>query len=302
MSVPRLSDYRDLARRRPPAEPPPVVSLITIALNARPTLARTIESVQAQTFPRIEHVVIDGGSSDGTPDLLQARLRAQDTWISEPDAGISDAFNKGIALARGRYVQFINADDWLAPTHVADAVAGLEASGADFVFGDLIFYRDGRPEFRFRGDPDYRRSISHHMPALNHPTVLARREAFERIGLFDLGYRCAMDYDWFLRLHRAGGRGVHLPQLVGNMNHDGVSNLDYTRTYREVEAISVRHGRNAQIAWLARIGRTAKTRMARRLQGSARPLYQAIRRRINRSYTPLLPSAATASAPPDQDR
>jgi len=288
MPAPTLEDYPSLsqrggglvrARRK--------VSLITVALNARATLARTIESVQAQTFEDIEHVVIDGGSSDGTRDLLRTALRPQDVWISEPDRGISDAFNKGVALANGAYLQFINADDWLSPEQVAAAVAGLEASGADFVFGDLIFYRNGRPEFRFRGDPDYRRSIRCRMPTLNHPTVLARREAFERIGLFDLRYRCAMDYDWFLRLHLAGGRGVYLSELVGHMNHDGISNLDYARTYREVEAIAVAYGRHPRRARLERLGRLAKTGIARRLQETAQPLYRLIRRRINRSYAPL---------------
>jgi glycosyltransferase involved in cell wall biosynthesis len=274
------------------------VTLITVTLNAARTLARTIESVQAQTFADIEHVVVDGGSRDGTCDLLRSMLRPQDTWISEPDDGISDAFNKGLALAAGDYLQFINADDWLSTDQVAAAVAGLETSGADFVFGDLIFYHDGRPAFRFSGDAQYDRSIRRRMPALNHPTVLTRRTAFERVGMFDPAYRCAMDYDWFLRLHLAGGRGVYLPGLVGHMTHDGVSNIDYARTFREVEAIAVKHGRNAQLARLERICRLVKTATARQLRGPAQPLYRMIRRHINRSYVPIDASATDAPRAP----
>ena len=125
------------------------------------------------------------------------------------------------------------------------------------------------------------------MPALNHATALVRRDAFERVGLFDLRYRCAMDYDWFLRLHLAGGRGVYLPDLVGHMNHDGISNTAYLRTFREVEAIAVAHGRNRHVARLERLTRALKTSIGRQLRGPARPLYRLIRSHINRSYSPL---------------
>ena len=128
--------------------PAPKVSLVTVTLNARATLARTIESVQRQTFPDLEHVVVDGASSDGTRDLLAEALRPQDFWISEPDRGISDALNKGVALARGAYVQFIHADDWLSPDQVERAVETLERSGADFVYGDLVFYERDRAGLR----------------------------------------------------------------------------------------------------------------------------------------------------------
>lgn len=293
VAAPTLTDYLGVHRRRfgagglVLADPRrPKVTLVTVAFNARPTLGRTIASVQGQTFPDIEHVVVDGGSTDGTTDLLRERLRSCDHWISEADRGISDAFNKGAALAAGDYIQFINADDWLSPEQVAVAVRGLEETGADFVFGDLIFYQDGRPSFLYLGDRDYGTVIRRRMPALNHPTVLARRTAFERIGLFDLRYRCAMDYDWFLRLHLAGGRGIHLPGLIGHMTHDGVSNIRYIRTIREVEAIAVAYGRHPAVARAEALARIAKTAVSQPVKQVAAPLYPLIRSRINRSYVP----------------
>jgi GT2 family glycosyltransferase len=261
--------------------------LITVALNARRTLERTIDSIQSQTFTDLEHIVVDGGSDDGTVELLRARLRPRDYWVSEPDRGISDAFNKGVALASGVLVQFVNCDDWLSPDQVAIAVRGVDATGADFVFGDVIFYREDRADFRYVGDPNYPKAIRRRMPTLNHATVLARRDAFERVGLFDLGYRCAMDYDWVLRLHLAGGRGVYLPELVGHMNHDGVSNAAYLRTVREVETIAVAHGRNRHLARLETVARALKTSLGRQLKGPARPLYRLVRSHINPSYSPL---------------
>jgi hypothetical protein len=98
-----------------------------------------------------------------------------------------------------------------------------------------------------------------------------------------------MEYDWFLRLHLAGGRGVHLPGLIGHMTHDGVSNTDYVRTIREVEAIAVAHGRNPAIARMEAAFRIAKTAVSRPLKGCAAPLYRFARSNINRSYVPMHP-------------
>jgi GT2 family glycosyltransferase len=302
VAAPRLDDYRAVTERRfasgvaaSGSTRRPRVTLITVALNACRTLERTIASIQAQTFADLEHVVVDGGSDDGTIELLRSTLRPQDYWISEPDLGISDGFNKGVALAAGDLIQFVNADDWLSPDQVEIASRGLDSTGADFVFGDVIFYRKGQPDFRYLGEPNYAKAIRRRMPALNHATALVRRAAFERIGLFDLRYRCAMDYDWFLRLHLAGGRGVYLPDLVGHMNHDGVSNAAYLRTSREVEAIAVAHGRNRHLARLESAARMLKTSVGRQFKGPARPLYRLIRSQINRSYRTL--SAGEGKAP-----
>lgn len=293
-TAPTLKDYRHLERRCDGAGPAdaPLVSVVTICRDAARTIARTIDSVQAQAFPSLEHVIVDGGSTDGTTEIVRARLRPQDHLLREPDRGISDALNKGVALARGRYIQFAHADDWLSPDQIKLAVAALEPSEADFVFGDLIFYENGAPSFRYRGDPDYARSLHRRMPALNHPTVLARRRSFERIGLFSLSYRCAMEYDWFLRLHRAGGRGMHVTGLCGHMNHDGVSNLRWWRTMAEVAAIAQAHGRNRQLAQLERAFRLAKVASGRAVKSCAQPVYRLVRNAINPAFSAIAPSSA----------
>ena len=288
--APTLDDYRDHARRRSTASAPPPApkaSIVTVTLNARATLTRTIESVQRQTFQDLEHVIVDGASNDGTRDLLAEALRPGDFWISEPDRGISDALNKGVALARGAYVQFIHADDWLSPDQLERAVETLERSRADFVYGDLVFYEQGRPVFSYAGDPHYRRVIARRMPALNHPTVLARMDCFDRIGLFDLRYTCAMDYDWFLRLHLAGGGGVYDARIRAHMNHDGISNRQFHRTIRELRAIAVAHGRNPWLADLEAAFQHAKMAAGRWTKARARPFYDLVRRGINPSFRPL---------------
>jgi glycosyltransferase involved in cell wall biosynthesis len=292
MTAPILAHYAALTRRRdrkqPAASlPAPEVSIVTVTLNCAATVERTIRSVHAQTFRSIEHVFVDGGSTDGTLAIIRTFIRPQDICVSEKDGGISDAFNKGIALARGRYVQILNGDDWLSPDQVERAVTAIGETGADFVFGDLIFYSEGRPAFRYLGDPNYARAIHRRMPAINHPTVLARRACFERIGLFDPAYRNAMDYDWFLRLHRAGGRGAHCPGILGHMTHAGVSNRQFERTIEEVRMIAVAHGRSPVAARLEARVQRLKTAASLPVKRHARPLYRFVRRIINPSFRPM---------------
>lgn len=289
-AIPTVADYDALASRRPadPASAVPTVSVVTVTLNAGCHYQRMVDSLHGQSFQDFEHIVVDGGSTDGTVEQARSRMRAErDFCISEPDRGISDAFNKGVALSRGTYVQFLNADDWMSADQLAQAVAALERTGADFVFGDLIFYVDGRPAYRYRGDPDYVRMLRKRMPSINHPTVLARRTAFERAGLFDLSLRCAMEYDWFLRLHDIGGWGIHEPRIVGHMTQEGVSNRRFRRTIDEVRRIAVRHGRNPVLASVEAGSRLAKTSLGNWVRSHAKPLYSATRRAINPSYHPF---------------
>jgi glycosyltransferase len=289
MLSPSLRDYTDIenrviGRNRQVA---PTVTLVTVCLNAVGSIGRTISSVRRQDYDDYEHIIVDGASTDGTNDLARTLIRPQDLLLSEPDRGISDAMNKGIALARGRFIQFIHADDWMSRGQLRASVAAIEATGADYVFGDLLFFRGDVPEFLYRGTADYGRAIHRRCPALNHPTVLARRAAFERIGLFSLQYCCAMDYDWFLRLHRRGGRGIYAPAILGCMNHDGVSNKAFWRTMLEVRDIAINDGRSLTRANLECGFRIAKTTFGRAVRATARPVYNAVRRQTNQSFQPL---------------
>lgn len=286
MAAPTLAEYDTYATKRSQGEAP-IVSIVTILLNAAATLERTIASVQRQTFAAVEHILVDGGSTDASLDIIRRMARRQDYWISEKDTGISDAFNKGVALSRGRYVLILNADDWLSPDQIQRSVAALQKTGADFVFGDLIFYEGDGPIFRCVGNPDYARVVRRRWPAVGHPTMLATRNCFERIGLFDPAYRNAMDYDWLLRLHCAGGRGVYDPKILGHMTHDGVSNRQFRRTIEEVRRIVVAQGRDPVLAAMEAGFRRVKTDLAQPIKRHGRPLYQLVRRTINSSYRPV---------------
>jgi GT2 family glycosyltransferase len=287
MSAPTLAEYDSYANRRGEQEARPVVSVVTIALNAAQSLERTIASVQAQSFMSLEHILVDGGSTDDSVNIIRGMARPQDYWMSEKDRGISDAFNKGIALARGRFVLILNADDWLSPDQIERSVEALERSEADFVFGDSIFYEGDKPLFRYAGDPGYAKVIHRRWPAIGHPTLLATRGCYERIGLFDPVYRNAMDYDWLLRLHCAGAGGVYCPAIVGHMTHDGVSNLQFGRTIEEVRRIVISHGRSPVVATMEAGFRRLKTGIAQPVKRRGKPFYQFVRRTINPSYRPV---------------
>jgi glycosyltransferase involved in cell wall biosynthesis len=234
----------DNSQRASPGRPEsPLLSVVTIVRNGEKTLARAIASVRRQDIPGLEYIVIDGGSTDGTIDIIRANADIISFWVSEPDRGISDGFNKGISRARGKYVQLLNADDWLSPGQLAFGLETLETTGADFVFGDLLYHdQDEGSLYCVSGDPDYAESIARIMPPLNHPTVIVRRAVYERHGLFDIGLRFAMDYEFLLRIHRAGCRGVYDPRMQGHMGLEGVSDSNASAALRESRDIAIRHG------------------------------------------------------------
>lgn len=281
LPVKNLSDYPG----RPDLTPRPLVSVITTVRNGAGGLERTIDSVVQQNVPGLEYIVVDGGSTDGTIDIIRRRENDITYWQSEPDGGISDGFNKGLALAQGQYITLIHADDWFSPGQLAHGIATLERTGADFVFGDLIYFRDGEPAFRRRGDGGYRERIDHVMPALNHPTVIVRRSAYERHALFNTDYKLAMDYELLLRFHKAGLFGVYDPLLVGNMSLDGASDMSSRKALAEVRSAAVAHGYPATKAWILYGFRLMKDRL-RRMSEKALPKtwHETLRGRVNSNY------------------
>ena len=227
----------------------PLVTIITVVRNCKASLEKTIRSVLAQSYTPIEYIIIDGGSTDGTVDIIRRYENKIASWVSEPDRGISDAFNKGILAATGEFIAILNADDWLSEDQIEHGVNALRASAADYVFGDLLLHdAGGRVLYRIKGDPDYTRIIRSKMPEVNHPTVLARRSIYERAGLFDLRYRFAMDYEWVLRVHAQGGTGLYVPAIAGHMGLGGASDASFRKAVKEVRDIAVRYGRNRMMA------------------------------------------------------
>ena len=222
----------------------PLVSIITPSLNSGAVIEATMGSVFRQQYPRIEYIVIDGGSRDNTRDIILQQAEKIVCWVSEPDNGISDAFNKGIRASSGEIVGIINAGDRYTDGAVASAVTVLsENPDCDFVYGDIIYTdREGTPKFLMKAGNDYGDKIRYTMPALPHPTVFMRKSVYETCGLFDTDYRIAMDYEFLLRITLAGKRGRSVGAALAYMSLGGVSYAGFYGSYREVCRASIMYG------------------------------------------------------------
>lgn len=180
---------------------PPEISIITPCFNAARHLRDAIESVRRQEGVRIEHIVVDAGSRDGTVEIL--RQFPQVRWISEPDQGQSDAFNKGLAMARGPLIGWLNADDAYEPGALAAVVRFFREHPQAFLVNGHLLRVDleGRP-LQFlpaRSSRFWLRHFWFRWYWLNHPSTFYRRELFDEIGPIDVELHYAMDYDFYLR-------------------------------------------------------------------------------------------------------
>lgn len=247
------------------ARPRSLLSVVTTAYNSAATIERTIHSVLSQSHRDLEYLIVDGGSTDGTTGIVERYASRLSFWRSGRDGGISEAFNLGIAAASGDYVAFINSDDWMSPEQAGVGVAALERTGADFVFGNLAMHSaDGEVRYIMEGSARYWDNMRFRMPQINHPTVIVRRTAYEKVGPFNPRRRVAMDFDWHLRAELLGVRGSYVPQLLGHMSEGGVCDRQWRAGLWEVREIAIELGQDrlrAHAFYVARAVR-AYTRLA----------------------------------------
>jgi len=226
-------------------------SIITITYNSECYLEETIQSVLSQDFADFEYIIVDGGSTDGTLDLIKgyAEKDSRIRWVSEPDEGIADAFNKGIAAATGELVGIINSDDSYVPGAL-HAVAESYAAHpeCDVFHGDILRFQDDQPLFRLKPS-DVERTIWHGMP-LNHPATFVTARAYRKVEGYDKTFRVAMDYDLLLRMAKAGCRFCYIDQVLANMRYGGESDASFLVGLREVFRASVREGYPRHKAYL----------------------------------------------------
>jgi glycosyltransferase involved in cell wall biosynthesis len=214
-------------------------SVITVAKNAAATLEKCIASVAAQRYAPIEYILIDGASTDATADIVARHKGRVDQFVSEPDNGIYDAMNKGLTLARGKFVYFLGADDYLLDENVlGDVAAFIERTpGCDLIYGGIeVRFADGRSEV-FMPPPAEAALPFLVSGCLPHQASFASRRTFDLAGAFDDRYRIAGDYDWFLRVvsHRQLITR-RLERIIASYRIDGVSSR-LERSQPEVFAI-----------------------------------------------------------------
>ncbi|HXG26488.1 MAG TPA: glycosyltransferase family 2 protein, partial [Candidatus Binatia bacterium] len=194
----------------------PLVSVVTPTLNQAVFLESTLGSVLAQTYPNVEHIVVDGGSTDGTLELLnKARDAGTVRFISEPDGGMYEAINKGLAMAKGEVLAYLNSDDAYLPWAIETVMQVFESRPeVDFVYGDGVKVEDGTGVQRLRLFPPFDRVSLANYESLMQPAVFWGRALSERLGGFDRDMRFVADLDFWLRASAAGATIVHVDEVI----------------------------------------------------------------------------------------
>ena len=207
------------------------ISIITVSYNSATTIADTLRSVVTQTYPDIEHLIIDGQSSDQTMQVVNANYHSKLVFNSEPDEGIYDAMNKGVRRATGEIIGILNSDDFYVHENVLNEVANsfLNDPTLDVVLGDVDFVKSGDLKnsvrtYQASGFQTWMFRFGFMPP---HPAVFVRKTAYERVGSYKIDYKIAADFDFLLRLlHIDGAKyqvtGKHwVRMLVGGASTSG---------------------------------------------------------------------------------
>ncbi|MBN2359480.1 MAG: glycosyltransferase [Deltaproteobacteria bacterium] len=258
----------------------PLFSVITACRNAGDCIERAMTSVRDQTCRDYQYLIIDGASTDDTLRLVERNRDLVSLCLSEPDRGISDAFNKGIARASGAYVVMVNADDWLEPDALARVAALVARGQADVYCGYQRYWERGVERSVFGADPE---RLPRYM-SINHGASFVRRSLFARCGGFRLDYRLAMDYELFLRFYRCGATFQRVEAVLSNMDLGGRSDRAWSSALAEVWRAQRANGvplADAMASFSFQLTKGALRRLLERLGG--RRLVERYRRAVQRS-------------------
>lgn len=215
-----------------------VISVITICYNAHDFIAETIESVIQQDYKNVEFIIIDGASVDGTTDIVKHYADNISIFISEPDHGISDAFNKGIQAAHGDIICFLNAGDkFIDPTVLSTVSKDWKEKKPD-----ILFYQMKIGNLGLTPPVKYKNQLPAILNALEipHQACFCTKKLFEEIGGFNLCIKIRMDYDFFVRCVGLDKRFQYIPKIITNYNDEGVSANIANRVTFAKEALYIR--------------------------------------------------------------
>lgn len=201
-----------------PLDHAPIVTVVTVALNAGKSLKFTMDSVLTQTYPSIEYIVIDGGSVDGGVSLIEAYSDRLAYWISEPDSGTYDAMNKGLQHAKGEWIIFMNAGDSFASPHVVEKVMRNSNDNVEFIYGDVEqIVGDDRRRISARPLDLMWQRIS-----FSHQSLFSRTELMKS-NPFECSYRVVADYEFYFKMYSLGARFRYLPFVISSVCPYGFS-------------------------------------------------------------------------------
>lgn len=227
------------------------ISIITITYNSEKTLRETLESVRSQKYENLEYIIIDGGSTDGTLAMVKEYSDLVSILRSEPDKGISDAMNKGILMATGDLIGIIHSDDMLEEGAL-DRLSLEWDSSSDVYYGHCMVVDEASNPMHILEAKQDLDGLAYGF-CMIHPSAFVTKDAYQKYGIFDLRYRCAMDYDLFLRFYRAGAKFKYIDAALAQYRIGG-TNMKYRRkTIDEIHDISVNHGGNRMKAECIRL-------------------------------------------------
>lgn len=213
------------------------ISIITVCYNSEKTIADTLFSVKNQTYPDIEHIVVDGKSVDKTLEIINCNKERVTKLISESDKGIYDAMNKGIHAANGNVIGFLNSDDVFAHNDIVSRIANaLSAPETECCYGDLVYVsqNDIGHMVRYWKSCPYKKGLflKGWMPA--HPTFYAKKHVYQKHGVFDLTFRRAGDFELMFRFMETHGiTSKYIPEIMVRMRLGGASNASMKNIYEQ---------------------------------------------------------------------
>ena len=220
----------------------PKISIITITYNSEKTLEQTIQSVISQNYDNLEYLIIDGGSTDHTLDIVNKYRNNIAVMVSEPDNGISDAFNKGIERATGEIIGIINSDDLLCPNALSAVAAAYEAT-VDVYRGNTQYW-DEQNGITYRGIPSMEFPANHILPkSVCHQSTFVTKAAYTKCGGFRTDFRYSMDYDLLVRFYQKSTKWKYINIDLAISRMGGVTDqTSFWKKRKEVYSIVVANG------------------------------------------------------------
>ena len=227
---------RGVIKSSTPGEP--LLSVITVVYNGALHIERAIESVLVQDYPNIEYIIIDGCSSDGTVEKIKKYENKIDYWVSEPDNGIYDAMNKGIAISRGELIGLLNSDDYYEPHSIKDVVAAYRDTACQGIYfgNSYVIQEDLDIRYLAIAKPTLWQGLG-----FKHQAMFIHRNIHERFGFYNTHYKIAADYDFVIKVVSNGVRLIYVNKSIVNYSNSGVSGNNRLGTLNEIRAIGVRH-------------------------------------------------------------
>jgi len=215
----------------------PLISVITVTRNASKTLEKTILSVLHQNYKSVEYIIIDGASADGSINILQ-KFQSSLTYVSEPDKGIYDAMNKGIGMAKGKWIYFLGSDDILYSPNILAQIKDFLTDEQDFVYGNVIFEKSNR---KYDGEFNKEKILTKN---ICHQAIFYKKTLFETFGLFNLNFKYVADYDFNLKIWANEEIKIkYINLIIAIFNESGFSStaIDYA-FYNQKEDLLLKYG------------------------------------------------------------